>query len=59
MFGLLKKITVSLLIVGLALTGFSGMSEAAFPDKPITVFVGYRAGGSTDVVARSFAPFFS
>lgn len=59
MFGLLKKITMGLLIVGLALTGFSGMSEAAFPDKPITVYVGYRAGGSTDVVARAFAPFLS
>ena len=59
MFRLLKQFTVSLLIVALALTGFPGMSQAAFPDKPITVYVGYRAGGSTDVVARAFAPFLS
>jgi len=59
MCGLQRKILAGLLIIGLALVGFAGMSYAAFPDKPVTVYVGYRAGGSTDVVARSFAPFFS
>jgi len=30
----------------------STFASAAFPDKPIKVFVGYAPGGSTDVVAR-------
>jgi len=38
MFGLLKKFTVSVLIVGLVLVGFSVSAHAAFPDKPITVY---------------------
>jgi tripartite-type tricarboxylate transporter receptor subunit TctC len=29
---------------------------AAWPDKPIKVFIGYAPGGSTDVVARLLAP---
>ena len=29
---------------------------AAWPEKPIKVFVGYAPGGSTDVVARMIAP---
>jgi tripartite-type tricarboxylate transporter receptor subunit TctC len=59
MLATLKKVVVSGLVVGLVLAGFSGSSYAAFPEKAITIIVGYRAGGSTDVVARTFAPFFS
>src|SRR5215471_12179605 len=29
---------------------------AAYPEKPIKVYIGYAAGGSTDVVARLLAP---
>src|SRR5690349_3922417 len=29
---------------------------AAWPERPIKVFIGYAAGGSTDVVARLIAP---
>jgi tripartite-type tricarboxylate transporter receptor subunit TctC len=31
---------------------FSLSAFAAFPDRPIKVYIGYAAGGSTDVVAR-------
>jgi tripartite-type tricarboxylate transporter receptor subunit TctC len=31
-------------------------SLAAWPEKPIKVYIGYAAGGSTDVVARLLAP---
>jgi tripartite-type tricarboxylate transporter receptor subunit TctC len=55
----LKKAMVSGLVIGLVLAGFSGVSYAAFPEKAITIIVGYRAGGSTDTVARTYAPFFS
>ena len=30
---------------------------AEYPEKPITVIVGYSAGGGTDVMARNVAPF--
>ncbi len=35
---------------------FSGPASA-FPDKPITITVSYKAGGSTDVAARTMGPF--
>ncbi|AUJ64983.1 receptor [Aestuarium zhoushanense] len=34
-----------------------GMALAEYPDKPIEVIVGYAAGGGTDVMARTAAPF--
>jgi tripartite-type tricarboxylate transporter receptor subunit TctC len=37
-----------------ALPGFS-LAQAAYPDKPIRLIVGYAPGGSVDVVARVFA----
>ena len=33
-----------------------GAAQAAWPDKPIKVYIGYAAGGSTDVVARLIGP---
>jgi tripartite-type tricarboxylate transporter receptor subunit TctC len=35
----------------------AGAAWAEFPDKPITVIVGFDAGGGTDVMARTAAPF--
>ena len=31
-------------------------ASAAYPDKPIKMYIGYAAGGSTDVVARLISP---
>jgi len=35
----------------------SGIALAEYPEKPITILVGYKAGGGTDVMARNVAPF--
>lgn len=41
-----------------AVIGFTGpVLAAGFPDKPITLLVGSRVGGSTDISARIFAKF--
>jgi tripartite-type tricarboxylate transporter receptor subunit TctC len=39
-----------------ALAASFALSAAAWPDKPIKIYVGYAPGGSTDVVARLIAP---
>lgn len=46
-----------LLAISFVLTGFSQTADAAFPEKPITIIVGRGAGGSTDMIARTVAPF--
>jgi tripartite-type tricarboxylate transporter receptor subunit TctC len=38
------------------LASFAATALAAWPEKPIKVYVGYAPGGSTDVVARMLAP---
>lgn len=40
-----------------ALVFAAGVAAADYPEKPITVIVGFSAGGGTDVMARSVAPF--
>lgn len=49
------------LIKKTALTGAlvlaAGAALAEYPEKPITVIVGYSAGGGTDVMARTTMPF--
>lgn len=35
----------------------STLAMANYPDKPITMIVGFSAGGGTDVMARNVAPF--
>src|SRR5664279_4286005 len=43
-----------ILIASLVIAASS--SFAAWPEKPIKVYIGYAAGGSTDVVARLLQP---
>ena len=40
----------------LLFTLFAATAQAAWPEKPIKVLIGYAPGGSTDVVARLLAP---
>ncbi|WP_454754199.1 tripartite tricarboxylate transporter substrate binding protein [Cupriavidus necator] len=39
----------------LATLGFAGAAQAAYPDKPIRLIVGFPAGGASDVAARAIA----
>jgi tripartite-type tricarboxylate transporter receptor subunit TctC len=41
---------------GMTLLLLATSALAAWPDRPIKVYVGYAAGGSTDVVARVLSP---
>ncbi|NKC30894.1 Bug family tripartite tricarboxylate transporter substrate binding protein [Falsiroseomonas selenitidurans] len=43
----------SLLAAGLAAA--PAHAQAGYPDRPVTLVVGYGAGGATDIIARSFA----
>ena len=47
-------IALRTLAVSLALAASSAL--AAWPEKPIKVYIGYAPGGSTDVVARLLSP---
>ena len=47
--------TVAIMLAGtLGLTG-AGQAASDFPTKPITLLVGFGAGGGTDVVSRKIA----
>lgn len=50
-----KRRTVALAAAALgalALVPFAAQAQAAFPSKPITIVVGFSAGGTTDTLAR-------
>jgi tripartite-type tricarboxylate transporter receptor subunit TctC len=48
-----------LTLVFFTFIAFSLNAYAAYPEEPVKIMVGHSAGGSTDVVARTFAPFLS
>jgi tripartite-type tricarboxylate transporter receptor subunit TctC len=50
---LTKRVALSAALVALGL--FSAVSQAAFPDKPVTIVVPYGVGGSSDAQARVVA----
>ena len=43
------------MFLGVALLAVTSTAEAAWPEKPVTITVGFAAGGTTDVVARAVA----
>jgi len=43
------------LLAALILVGMSSMTNAAYPDRPLTLIVPFAAGGPTDVLARVVA----
>jgi len=48
---MLKKSLTSLAVLSLAFAA-AGTAQAAYPEKPVTMIVGFSPGGFTDVVAR-------
>ena len=43
------------LTTALGLQGVSAQAQAAYPDRPVSIVVGYPPGGSVDLTARVFA----
>ena len=52
---MLKSLSMTALASAMVLA--AGTAQAEYPEKPIEVIVGYSAGGGTDVMARTAAPF--
>lgn len=52
----MRRLLNTLAIAGVAALA-AGAARAEYPEKPIEVIVGYSAGGGTDVMARTAAPF--
>jgi len=48
-----RRLILVLLCAALISWGIMSSPAAAFPDKPVTMIVAYKAGGSTDVAART------
>ena len=45
----------TVLACGVALVAAPALADASYPNKPVTIVVGYPAGGSTDLVGRLVA----
>ncbi len=52
---LMRTLKLTLLSLLLASIGHSALAQADFPNKPITIVVGYPPGGSTDLTGRVVA----
>lgn len=52
---MIRFLKTAALAASLAVTATAALAQ--YPDKPIEVIVGYSAGGGTDVMARTVAPF--
>ena len=57
MFRLLKGLGIVLALALICGAGLPQTSQAAYPDRPVTLIVPFGAGGSSDVVARFAASF--
>ena len=45
----------TLLAAGAALAARPTVAQQAWPERPVTLMVGYGAGGATDIIARTLA----
>jgi putative tricarboxylic transport membrane protein len=50
--GIVRRLLAACAVVGALAVG--GAAEAAWPEKPVTVVVPFKAGGTSDQVARAF-----
>jgi len=50
-----RRVVHSGLVMALGVCGFMGQARAAYPDRAITLQVGFAAGGPTDAMARTIA----
>ena len=59
-FHSIKKLLLVAVLITLPLLGITALPDVAkaeYPTRPITLMVGFSAGGSTDMYARTFASF--
>jgi tripartite-type tricarboxylate transporter receptor subunit TctC len=49
----LTRRQIGALLLSSALVGVSGVSEAAYPDRPLRIVVPFAPGGGTDLIART------
>jgi len=54
---MLKRTIAGFAAAALAATGFAGVAVADYPERPITVLVGFPPGGNVDIAARQAQPF--
>ena len=54
---MLKKVCTSLAVILISMSLVSGsvFAQAEYPTKPITMYIGYKAGGGTDAMGRVLA----
>ena len=52
-----KTYLFSILVLSLALFSLPSITQAAFPEKPITIIIGYAPGGTSDNMARILAEY--
>ena len=54
-FSPVRRLAATVAVASGVALGLASPALAAFPDKPVTITVGFNAGGTTDIVARAVA----